>query len=90
MHQLREKSVADGAEPASARRSSTRIFVVFSSTTIFSSGKAVMDGQEILISGRLGFLEPFDYRFGGTNVVKVTTDADPCPRIGVFTAVVRF
>jgi integrase len=39
-----------------------------------SSEKAVMDGQEILISGRRGLLKPLDDYFGGMNVANITTD----------------
>jgi integrase len=39
-----------------------------------SSGKASLDGEEVLISGRRGLLKPLDDFFGGMNVRNITTD----------------
>ncbi len=67
-----KKELRKGIEPASARKMKYEDIRRILVDDYLSSGKAVMDGKEILISGRRGVLKPLDDYFGGMNVANVT------------------
>ncbi len=74
MLQQAQKELRKGAEPTSARKTKYEDIRCILVDDYLSSGKAVMDGEEILISGRRGLLKPLDDYFGGINVANIKTD----------------
>src|SRR5207244_13125789 len=74
MLQHAQKDLRKGTEPASARKMKYEDIRRILVDDYLSSAKAVMDGKEILISGRRGLLKPLDDYFGGMNVANITTD----------------
>src|SRR5205807_4997938 len=73
LHQA-QKDLRKGTEPASARKMKYEDIRRILVDDYLLSAKAVMDGKEILISGRRGLLKPLDDYFGGMNVANITTD----------------
>src|SRR6266699_1095446 len=74
MLQQAQKDLRKGTEPASARKMKYEDIRRSLVDDYLLSAKAVMDGKEILISGRRGLLKPLDDYFGGMNVANITTD----------------
>src|SRR5947199_1798856 len=74
MLQQAQKDLRKGTEPASARKMKYEDIRRILVDDYLLSAKAVMDGKEILISGRRGLLKPLDDYFGGMNVANITTD----------------
>jgi len=74
MLQQAQKELRKGAEPTSARKTKYEDIRRILVDDYLSSGKAVMDGEEILISGRRRDLKPLDDYFGGMNVASIKTD----------------
>src|SRR5882762_11739345 len=72
--QQAQKELRKGTEPASARKMKYQDIRRILVDDYLSSGKAVMDGEEILISGRRGVLKSLDDYFGGINVANIKTD----------------
>ena len=72
--QQAQKELRKGTEPASARKMKHQDIRRILVDDYLSSGKAVMDGEEILISGRRGLLKPLDDYFGGMNAANIKTD----------------
>src|SRR2546429_4908054 len=76
MLQQAQKDLRKGTEPASARKMKYEEIRRILVDDYLSSAKAVMDGKEILISGRRGLLKPLDDYFGGMNVANITTRSE--------------
>ena len=74
MLQQAQKDLRKGTEPASARKMKYEDIRRILVDDYLLSAKAVMDGKEILISGRRGLLKPLDDYFGGMNVANITPD----------------
>ena len=72
--QQAQKELRKGTEPASARKMKYQDIRRLLVDDYLSSGKAVMDGEEILISGRRGLLKPLDDYFDGMNAANIKTD----------------
>jgi hypothetical protein len=69
-----KEELAKGIDPSAGRElkyASLRSILI---ADYLSSGKASLDGEEVLISGRRGLLKPLDDFFGGINVRNIRTD----------------
>ena len=73
LHRAQEE-LRRGVEPSSARKTKYEEIRAILVADYLSSGKAIMDGEEVLISGRRGLLKPLDDYFCGMSVASITTD----------------
>jgi integrase len=69
-----KEELAKGIDPTAGRKLKYAGLRSILIADYLSSGKATIDGEEVLISGRRGLLKHLDDFFGGMNVRNITTD----------------
>lgn len=74
MLQQAQEELRKGVEPSSARKTKYEEIRATLIADYLASGKAIVEGEEVVVSGRRGLLKPNDDYFGGMNVASITTD----------------
>jgi integrase len=69
-----QEQLRKGIEPGWSQKTKYENIRAILVADYLSSGKAIMDDEEVLISGRRGLLKPLDDYFAGMNVISITTD----------------